>query len=270
MALLLKYRAETSIPVEVEGLVPEAVRDKSLGQIEKLPLFHGNRSLPLAEFFDVSGDPSDLRIDFEGELAGVHWIGAQMTCGAIHVAGSAGRHAGSQMRGGEIHVEGDAGDWLGGEMQRGLIHVRGRAGHLAGAAYRGSTRGMTGGAILIGGDAGDEVGHSMRRGLIAVGGSIGDSAGISMIAGSLFVMGSCGVRPAAGMRRGSLVLLGDRPTLLPTFRLAGPSRPLFPRIYLLRLRRHGLSVADDLLQSEYTLYHGDLVAGGRGEVLVRL
>src|SRR5215469_10805593 len=125
MALRLKYRVETSIPVEVEGLVPEAVRDKSLAQVEKLPLFHGSRSVPLGEFFDVSGDPSDLRIDFEGDLAGVHWIGAKMTCGVIRIAGSAGRHVGSQMRGSEIHVEGDAGDWLGAEMHGGMIRVGG-------------------------------------------------------------------------------------------------------------------------------------------------
>jgi formylmethanofuran dehydrogenase subunit C len=268
MALLLEYRAETSIPVEVDGLVPEAVRDKSLGEIERLPLFYGNRSLPLAEFFDVSGDPSDLRIELEGDLAGVHWIGAKMTCGEIRVAGPVGRHAGSEMRGGEIQVEGDAGDWLGAEMHGGLIRVRGSAGHLAGSAYRGSARGMTKGTIVIGGDAGNEVGHSMRRGLIAVGGSIGDCPGVHMIAGSLFVMGGCGVRPAAGMRRGSLVLLGDRPTLLPTFKLSGHGRPLFLRIYLLHLRRLGLSVSDDVLAADCALYYGDLLTGGRGEVVV--
>ncbi|HWB09520.1 MAG TPA: formylmethanofuran dehydrogenase subunit C [Pirellulales bacterium] len=269
MALLLRYRAETSIPVEVEGLVPEAVRGKSLHQIEELPLFYGNRSLPLGELFSVSGDPSDLRIDFEGDLAGVHWMGAKMTCGIIRVAGPAGRHTGSEMRGGEIHVEGDAGDWLGAEMHGGLIHVRGRAGDLAGSAYRGSARGMTGGTILIGGDAGGEVGHSMRRGLIAVGGSVGDCPAVNMIAGSLFVTGGCGVRPAAGMRRGSLVLLGDKPTLLPTFRPAGYGRPVFSRVYLLHLRGRGFAVPDELLKADYALYHGDLLAGGRGEVLIR-
>lgn len=270
MALRLKYRRETSVPVEVEGLVPDALRDKSLAEIERLPLFYGNRKLPLGELFYISGDPSDRRLEFEGNLAGVHWIGAKMAGGEIRVAGPAGRHLGSEMTAGEIHVEGDAGDWVGGEMHGGLIHVRGNAGHLVGAAYRGSARGMTRGTILIGGNVGDEVGHTMRRGLIAVGGSIGDFPAVSMIAGSLLVFGGCGIRPAAGMRRGSLVLFADKPTMLPTFKLAGRCRPLFLRIYLLELRRLGFAVPEELLDADYLLYHGDLLERGRGEVLVRM
>lgn len=270
MPLLLQYQAETNVPVEVEGLLPATVRDKSLAEIERLPLFHGNRQLPLADFFKVSGDPSDNRIEFTGNLSGVHWIGAKLSEGSIRVAGNAGRHVGSEMSGGEIHIEGDAGDWAGAEMHGGLIHVRGRAGHLVGAAYRGSPRGMTRGTILIGGDAGDEVGHSMRRGLIAVGGSIGDYPAVNMIAGSVFVFGSCGVRPAAGMHRGTLALFGPNPpVLLPTFKLAGRCQPQFLQVYLRALRQRGFAVAKRLLESEYLLYHGDLVDVGRGEILIR-
>jgi formylmethanofuran dehydrogenase subunit C len=270
MPLRLLYHAETSVPVEVEGLLPAVVREKRLGEIENLMLFHGNRQLPLAEFFKVSGDPSDSRIEFEGNLSGVHWIGAKMSEGSIHVAGPAGRHVGSEMYGGEVHVEGDAGDWLGGEMHGGLIHVHGRAGHLVGAAYRGSARGMTRGTILIGGDVGDEVGRTMRRGLIAIGGSSGDFAGTNMIAGSLFIFGGCGMRPAAGMRRGTVALFGHNPPpLLPTFKLAGRCQPLFMRVYLHALHKHGFSVPESLLDAEYLMYHGDLIDVGRGEVLIR-
>ena len=98
--LSLRYKAETSVPVEVEGLTPSAVRALSLAEIQRLEIFHGNRRVPLAEFFDVSGDPTDARIEFEGNLAGVHWIGAQMTEGEIHVRGPAGRHVGSEMNDG--------------------------------------------------------------------------------------------------------------------------------------------------------------------------
>ena len=114
-------------------------------RFERFEIFHGNRKLPLAEFFDVSGDPADARFEFEGNLAGVHWIGAQMSDGEIHVRGNAGRHVGSEMTGGVIHVHGNASDWVGGEMHGGLIHVHGNAGHLIGSAYRGSKVGMTGG-----------------------------------------------------------------------------------------------------------------------------
>ena len=102
----------------------------TLAEIERFEIFHGNRKIPLAEFFSVSGDPHDARFEFEGHLAGVHWIGAQMSEGEIHVQGDAGRHVGSEMTGGVMHVHGNASDWVGGEMHGGLIHVRGNAGHL--------------------------------------------------------------------------------------------------------------------------------------------
>ena len=119
------------VPVEVEGITPNVVREKSLADIEQMDIFHGNQKLPLAEMFDVTGDSSDGQLNWEGELSGVHWIGAKMSDGVIRVSGNAGRHVGSEMSGGEIHVAGDASDWVGGEMFGDLIHVRGRAGHLA-------------------------------------------------------------------------------------------------------------------------------------------
>ena len=103
MSLTLRYRAKTSVPVEIEGVVPDRLRDKSLAEIERLEIYHGNRKLPLAELFSVSGDPSDGRIDFEGDLAGVHYIGYGMSDGEIHVHGNAGRHVGGEMTGGPDH-----------------------------------------------------------------------------------------------------------------------------------------------------------------------
>ena len=70
MPLRLQYIGQTSVPVEVEGIVPAALRDKSLAEIERLEIFHGNQKLPLAEMFRVSGDPSDRRLEFEGTLGG--------------------------------------------------------------------------------------------------------------------------------------------------------------------------------------------------------
>lgn len=267
--LRLTYIAETSVPVEVEGLTPDALRDKSLAEIEKLDIFHGNRKLPLAEMFRVEGDPADERVEWHGQLAGVHWIGAKMTSGMVHVEGDAGRHLGSDMRGGEIHVRGDAGDWVGGEMHGGLIHVRGRAGHLVGAAYRGSARGMTGGTILIHGDVGNEVGHTMRRGLLAVGGACGDLAGFNILAGTILVLGGCGIRHAAGMHRGTIAFLGERPPLLPSFRFACRFRPTALHLIFRELQRRNFPIPDDLFSIDVDLYNGDMIEGGRGEVLLR-
>jgi formylmethanofuran dehydrogenase subunit C len=243
MPLTLRYHAQTSVPVEIQGVVPDKLRDKSLAEIERLEAYQGNRKLALAELFRVSGDPADARIDFEGDLAGVHYIGYGMTGGEIHVHGNAGRHVGGEMTGGRIKVEGNASDWVGGEMHGGLIHVAGSAGHLIGAAYRGSKRGMTDGTILIGGDVGNEIGAAMRRGILAVGGSCGDAAGFSMIAGSILVCKNCGIRIGAGMRRGTIAVFGSEPIkLLPTFRRAGRFQPLFLRLLFRELGRLGFPI----------------------------
>jgi formylmethanofuran dehydrogenase subunit C len=270
MPLRLTLRKKTSVPLEVEGITPDTVRDKSLAEIEKLEIFEGNVKSRLADFFTVGGDANDEIHEWEGDLAGVHWIGAKMQSGRIVVSGNAGRHIGSEMRGGEIHVQGNAGDWVGGEMHGGLIHVRGKAGHLVGAAYRGSARGMTKGTILIGGEAGNEIGHSMRRGLIAIGGGIGDLAGINMLAGSILLFGDSGIRHGAGMKRGTIAFLGGKaPPLLPTFRRACRYRPQVLQLIYRHLRRLDFAFDESLLTGACDLYNGDFLAGGRGELLIR-
>lgn len=269
MSLRLVGKAGATVPVEVEGVTPEVVRDKRLAEIERLEIFHGNNKVPLAEFFEISGDPSDERMEWQGDLSGVHWLGAGMSCGAVHVAGNAGRHVGSQMSGGEIRVEGNAGDWVGGEMQGGLIQVRGRAGHLIGAAYRGSARGMTGGTILVHGEVGNEIGHSMRRGLLAVG-AAGDLAGFNMRAGTILVFGAAGIRHGAGMRRGTIAFLGsEAPPILPSFRRACRYRPEIMALLLRHLGKAGFPLPEGIADAGFELYNGDLIEGGRGELLVR-
>ena len=269
MPLELTLRTPNSVPIEVEGILPETVRDWSHSQVERHQVFHGNRACPLAEFFAVAGSAADGRIVFAGDLSGVHGIGQRMTSGRIEVEGNAGRHLGGEMQGGEIHVRGDAGDWVGGEMRGGLIHVHGRAGNNVAAAYRGSPRGMLGGTVLVRGPVGNELGHSLRRGLVAVGGC-GDFAGINMIAGTVLVFGPCGLRCGAGMRRGTLGLLGTDPvSLLPTFRRGGSDRLLVVRLLFDELKRLGYPFDAALAESNLRMYHGDLVTTGRGEILVR-
>lgn len=270
MVLRLRYLGETSVPVEVEGFTPDWAVDKSLAEVERFEIFHGNRKIPLAEMFAVSGDPQDQVWEVEGNLAGVHWLGAHLRSGQIHVQGPVGRHLGSQMRGGEIEVHGSAGGWVGAEMRGGVIHVHGHGGHLVGAAYRGSAKGMTGGIILVDGNVGNEVGHTMRRGLIAVGGNAGDMLGFNMIAGTVLVFGECGLRPGAGMRRGTLGLLGPNPPpMLPSFRQGGTMTPTFLRILLRELKSHEFPFDEGLMNASYTFHHGDLVSVGRGEILLR-
>ena len=128
MSLTLTYNAGTPVPVRLRAVTPDRLRERALAEIERLEIMQGNRRVPLGELFRVSGDPSDGRIDIEGDLSGVHEIGHAMAGGEIHVHGPAGRHVGSEMTGGTIRVEGDAGDWVGCEMKGGLIRVDGLGG----------------------------------------------------------------------------------------------------------------------------------------------
>jgi formylmethanofuran dehydrogenase subunit C len=268
MALELTYRQSTSIPVEVEGITPEVVQPKERSEIERMPIFVGNQPAALADLFQVAGDPSDGVVQWRGDLTGVHWIGARMNSGLMQVRGDAGRHVGSEMSGGRIEVSGNAGDWVGAEMKAGEIHVRGSAGHLIGAAYRGSRRGMTGGTILIDGDVGNEIGHTMRRGLLAVGGSAGDLIGFNMLAGTILVFGNVGIRHGAGMKRGTIGLFGSGEVpLLPSFRYGCRYRPTAMTLILDYLRELDFVVPADLFSSDLELHHGDMIEGGRGELL---
>jgi len=270
MSLQLTYQAETNVPVEIEGFTPTWAEDKTIAEIEQFGIFHGNQKTKLGEMFDVAGNASDLRFDFHGDLSGVHWVGAHMDAGEINIHGPGGRHIGSEMQGGTIHVHGDALGWVGAEMHGGLIHVHGSAGHLVGAAYRGSTKGMTGGTILVDGDVGNEVGLTMRRGMIAIGGRAGDMLGFNMIAGTVLVFGECGIRPGAGMRRGTLGLLGPNPPhMLPSFRYACTAQPQVVPMMLGELRSQGFEIDEKLLTADCDVFNGDLVALGRGEILVR-
>jgi formylmethanofuran dehydrogenase subunit C len=266
--LTLELHTPTKVPLEVETILPEHVRELPAAEVARLKVQNGNRQVELGAFFHVRGSAVDDAVEWMGDLKAVHRIGQQMTRGRIFILGNVGRHVGSEMRGGEILVEGNASDWVGGEMKKGLIRVKGSAGNLVGGAYRGGLRGMTGGTILIDGDAGDEVAHSQRRGLIAIGGNVGSYAAINMLAGTLIVKGSCGLRPGAGMRRGSLVFLGPRPELLPTFRFGCRYAPTWLPMVARQLKEQGFELPVERLSDPVDLFHGDLLHGGRGEVIL--
>lgn len=89
-----------------------------------------------------------------------------------------------------------------------------------------------------------------------------------MLAGSVFVFGKCGQRAGAGMKRGTLAFFGDTPAILPTFRRACLYEPVFMRFCLLELRKAGFPVADEFINGSYLRHSGDLVALGKGEILV--
>lgn len=267
--LRLRYHGIGTIPLEAECVRPDILAGKSLADIVKLPVQHGNASLPLGEFFRIEGDSADGCLVVEGDCRRVKCLGAGMKWGRLTVIGNAGMHLGAAMRGGEIQVYGNAGDWLGAEMRGGRIHVHGDVGELAGAAYRGSRAGMRGGVLIIEGKAGNEIGATMRRGLIAVGGACGDFVGVSMLAGSIFLFGPSGARPGVGMKRGTIAFFAESPSLLPTFRPACSYRPVFLNLYLRQLRAWGYAVDEHYSCGAWRRWCGDRVALGKGEILVR-
>lgn len=271
MPLQIRLTTETSIPVEVDTIRLETVRTQSAAEVAQTLIHYGNKTLPLGEFFQVSGSArDDNTVVWQGDCHKVKLIGTHLSEGTVRVEGNAGMHLGAEMTGGEVIVTGNCGDWVGAEMHGGRIHVHGNVGHLVGAVYRGGRKGMTGGEILVHGNAGNEVGQTMRRGLIAIGGSTGDAIGFNMIAGTILCFGETGIRPGAGMRRGTIGLLGQQPVpkLLPTFRHACTYQPAFLQVYLRHLQQLGFPVAGELLTSHYHRYLGDFIELGKGEVLV--
>jgi formylmethanofuran dehydrogenase subunit C len=262
MTLTLTLREQPTVWLDADVLTPD--RLAGAADVAALAVWHGKERARVGDFFAVSGDGDDVRL--EGDLSRVRGIGAGMTGGRLTVAGDAGMHAGAGMRGGELHVEGDAGDWAGAAMRGGLLVVRGSAGRRLGAARPGERAGMRGGEIVVHGDAGEQAGAGMRRGLIAVGGRAGDAAGLRMLAGTIVALGGVGPRAGAGMRRGSIVTMGPA-TPLATFAFACVYRPPFLRLYLRRLRALRLAVSDDHIDGRYARWSGDGLELRRGELL---
>jgi formylmethanofuran dehydrogenase subunit C len=274
MPLRLQFKSAVcksagAAPIRLAGLIPDWTQSRRLAEIGEFPVVCGNQQVSLGELFAITGNPSDGRIELVGDLSAVHGIGAAMTSGSIFVEGNVGCHAGAEMGGGQLEIRGAAGDWVGCQMRGGRIHVHGPVQDHAAAAYPGSPRGITGGELLIDGNAGNGFGYRMRRGLVAVLGSAGDDLGAGLIAGTILVGGSCGRRAGADMRRGTIAILGPGPELLPTFIRANRLQPQFLQLLFVHLRRAGLDIQDESLRGEYVLHHGDLLASGRGEILVR-
>jgi hypothetical protein len=57
--------------------------------------------------------------------------------------------------------------------------------------------------------------------------------------------------------------------LLSTFARACRSQPTWLQLVFRFLRKNDFHVADDLWQASFELFNGDLIEGGRGEILVR-
>jgi formylmethanofuran dehydrogenase subunit C len=273
MPLVLECQSKTSLPIEVEGVLPIPLRNLSSESIAKLPIWNGKNKLELGELFRVTGtiDESDT-IVWVGNLQSVHGIGLGMDGGVMQVDSPAGRHVGAKMSGGSIEAKSDVSDFVGVEMTGGTIRVRGNSGDLTGGNYPGSKIGMNRGSIIVDGNAGRGTGQAMRRGTIAIGGDSGKLCGWNMLAGSIIVCGNCASEFGVGMTRGTLVLLDPRSgtEILPTFAKGGVYQNTIVKMMASWLQQIGFEAAERLAQTSFQMHHGDLLSGGRGEVLIAL
>ncbi|MGM0498752.1 MAG: formylmethanofuran dehydrogenase subunit C [Bacillota bacterium] len=255
------------IPVEVENIRADLIKDMSFSELENLEIRAGKEIYKLKDFFEIEGEPAE-DIEIVGDLSNFKYLGAEMNSGTIKVKGNVGMHLGSEMSGGQIEIEGNAGDWLGAEMTGGMITVAGDAGNYIGAAFRGDKLGMNRGLIYIGGNAGNFTANKMRRGEIIINGDCGDLLGAQMIAGSVYVFGKCGKRVGAGMKRGTIVVFNEI-ELLPTFSYNISYSPNFLNIAFRHLENdYGIKIPDQAFNSEYKRYSGDKTELGKGEILI--
>jgi formylmethanofuran dehydrogenase subunit C len=110
--ITLRLREQPTVPLEAESLTPDRTVGQPNDAIRALPVFFGKRQCRLDQFFDVEGADSD-RLEVQGDLSRVKWVGREMSRGCIKIQGNAGMHLGAYMRGGTIEVTGNGSDWTG-------------------------------------------------------------------------------------------------------------------------------------------------------------
>ncbi|WP_165244491.1 formylmethanofuran dehydrogenase subunit C [Paludisphaera soli] len=270
MAMTLRWRSSTDLPVDGSPLKPETFRGLASTDAARIALRVGNQTAELGDLFEVDGDPADEGLVLEGDLRVVSRIGLGMAAGTLRVRGDVGFRFAAEMTGGLAELEGSCLDWAGAEMGGGTLRIRGDAGRGLGAAYPGSRRGMREGMILVDGDAGDDAGMLLRRGLIAVRGAVGSGLGRGMIAGTIFACGAVGGPAGVGMKRGTLVLLGSddaAPVVPATFAFAGGFTFPYLTLYQNHLADCGFEMPTSVSSARLDRYNGDLANGGQGEIL---
>lgn len=263
-----------SVPLAIDfsGITPDRLAGRSAGEIARLPIVADERPCLIGDVCAVQGTADDGRIECRGDFSRVHWLAAGMQWGEVVVSGAVGRHAGEGMTGGRLRIGGDAGDWLAAELAGGTVHVMGDAGDNTAGALPGSQHGMRGGMVLVEGHVGSLAGARMRRGILAVGSGCGPAAAFELRAGTVFVIGKLGPQAGLGMRRGSLIAATTRPEIPPLFRRGALWLPTFLPLLAASLRRAGWQTVrslGDAFGQPWQQWHGDPLAGGRGEILYR-
>jgi formylmethanofuran dehydrogenase subunit C len=267
MPITLKLTKKLEIPIEADSITPTSFVGKTIAEIGKLPIIHGNQTKPLSDFFKISGEPtSDIDetvINISGDLRKVKMIGKGMNGGRIEIDGDVGMHLGAEMIAGRIHVKGSVGAWAGAEMEGGNIQIEGDAADYLCAGYQGSKEGMKGGRVYVAGNAGREMASHMRKGFIAVKGNVGEQAAVRMMGGTIIVVGSISGRLAFEATKGMVLCLGKIESLLPTYKFSGTSEREFTNYYLnyLKDRRPDFLEGSLAYTEKWIKFMGDLSEG---------
>ena len=126
MPLTIRVRESSSIPLEVDTVRLDTVREQSADEVKRTLIQRGNQQVELGDFFDVDGSAvDDETLVWAGDCSRVKLIGEKLAGGYVRVEGDAGMHLGAEMTGGEIVVTGNSGDWTGAETSR-RTHSRSR------------------------------------------------------------------------------------------------------------------------------------------------
>jgi formylmethanofuran dehydrogenase subunit C len=227
----IKLKKQPRFPLEADCVVPDQFAGKSLDEIKKLKIYHGNEELSLSDYFEISGESADeaaaIKIVLEGDLSNVKRIGEKMSDGEIEVNGDVGMHVGNQMSGGKILVKGNADDWAGAMLKGGELEISGDAGNYVGAAYRGFWKGMEDGVIKVQGKIGNEAMLWARSSkgkdqfpILFCGGA--DSfLGIHNHGGTIVVDGDVDRCTGSDQAWGSIIVKGKVKTMLPSYKKVG-------------------------------------------------
>ena len=155
-------KAAPALRVDMRGVTPAALVGKSVAEVERMPVGHGNAFVPLAEFFRIDPGDGDALV-FDGDLSRFDRVGWQSAGGELLVYGHVGHYAGGGMQAGELVVKGNAGLLTACEMAGGTLTVQGNVGDFAASTLPGSMDGMRGGTFVVKGNAGARFGDRMRR-----------------------------------------------------------------------------------------------------------
>ncbi|MGV9173393.1 MAG: formylmethanofuran dehydrogenase subunit C [Promethearchaeia archaeon] len=227
----LKLKKQPEFPLEVDCISPDNFAGKSIDEMQKLEVYHGNEELTLGDYFDLSGesagDADTIKIIVEGDLSNVKRIGEKMSAGEIEINGDVGMHVGNQMSGGKILVNGNADDWAGAMLKGGELEITGDAGNYVGAAYRGFWKGMEDGVIKVKGKIGNEAmlwarsSKGKKQFPMLYCGGANSFLGIHNHGGTIIVNGDVDRCTGADQAWGSIIVKGKVKTMLPSYKKMG-------------------------------------------------